>query len=116
MLQQSQKSNNKAQTLMEYTLVLGVITVVVFAMTPMIKRGTQGMIKATADQIGVQKNSDQRAFYNSTSKAYLKSAYSSIQSRIDRRTIDRIGDTTYVFDDRTTATSNSITELGRSGL
>ncbi len=115
MLKQNQKSSNKAQTLMEYTMVLGVISVVIFAMSPMLKRGAQGMIKITADQIGIQKNSDQRAFLNaSTSEAYLNSSYAVTQAQIDKQTLDFVGDTTYVFDDQTTFYSNSVSILGRS--
>ena len=42
----------KGQSILEYTIVLGVIVIVMSAMGPMIKRGTQSLIKVVADQVG----------------------------------------------------------------
>ena len=57
-----QKTKNpvSGQTFIEYSIVLGLIAVVVIAMRPMIQRPIQYFIKLTADQIGVQADSDQR--------------------------------------------------------
>ena len=44
---------------MEYTIILGVVITITLAFTSMVKRGTQGMIKTVADQIGYQKNAEQ---------------------------------------------------------
>ena len=54
------KKSSEGQVFLEYTMILGVIVLIVFAMNPMIKRGIQGMIKVVADQVGIQGNSDQR--------------------------------------------------------
>jgi hypothetical protein len=49
----------KAQSLGEYVLMISIILAFVAAMFPLVKRGTQSLIKAGADQIGDQRNSDQ---------------------------------------------------------
>ncbi len=48
-----------AQTIVEYTLLFGVLVGLLVAMTPMIRRASQGMIKIVADQVGSQKNAEQ---------------------------------------------------------
>lgn len=52
--------NNKAQSLLEYSLIVGIVTLVCFNMGTFLKRGTQGMIKTVADQLGDQREADQR--------------------------------------------------------
>jgi len=47
------------QTIIEYTIIVGIITVVLYYMGTGIKRGVQSMVKVTADQVGVQNNADQ---------------------------------------------------------
>jgi len=49
----------KAQSLGEYVLVVSMIIAFMAVMFPMVKRGTQSIIKVSADQIGIQKNADQ---------------------------------------------------------
>jgi len=51
----------KAQTLLEYVIIIGIVTLVLMAMAPRMKRGIQAIIKVTADQMAVQENSDQSA-------------------------------------------------------
>jgi len=58
--EQSERSGRQhAQTFVEYTLVLGLIAAIFMAMSPMIKRASQGMVKVVADQIGAQENAEQ---------------------------------------------------------
>ncbi len=49
----------KAQTLGEYVIMLSIVVAASAAMFPMIKRGTQSLIKTGADQIGDQSRSEQ---------------------------------------------------------
>ena len=49
----------RGQTILEYTIIVGIITVVLYYMGTPIKRGVQSLVKATADQVGNQVNSDQ---------------------------------------------------------
>lgn len=46
------------QTFVEYTLLVGVSIGILVALTPMIKRGSQAMVKVVADELGVQSKSD----------------------------------------------------------
>lgn len=96
------------QTILEYTIVLGVIVLVMFAMGPMLKRGTQSLIKVVADQVGVQQNAEQK-FDDS---GHLESSYTAARGTMDKQTQDFIGDMTYIFNDATTTTSNALVNLG----
>src|ERR1017187_9584031 len=49
----------RGQTMLEYTILVGIVTVVLYYMGTQIKRGMQSLVKVTADQIGNQENSDQ---------------------------------------------------------
>ncbi len=49
----------KGQTFVEYTLLFGVVIALLIAMTPLVKRGIQSMVKVVADQVGNQTQSDQ---------------------------------------------------------
>lgn len=48
----------RGQTFVEYTLMIGIAIAVMLAVAPMIKRGTQGMVKVVADELGVQQNAE----------------------------------------------------------
>ena len=48
------------QTFIEYLMLIGVITGLLVAMSPLVRRFTQGMVKITADQVGNHYFSDQR--------------------------------------------------------
>jgi Flp pilus assembly pilin Flp len=52
----------KAQNLSEYALILGVVSLALIVMQPYFKRGIQGVIKATADDLGSVATQD----YNTT--------------------------------------------------
>ncbi|MFA5374012.1 MAG: hypothetical protein WC354_07530 [Candidatus Omnitrophota bacterium] len=53
--------NKKAQNFSEYALVIGIIAILLFAMQAYFKRGIQGVIKATSDDLGTPA---QEAYYN----------------------------------------------------
>lgn len=53
------KYKNKGQSLIEYIIIVGVVMTAVYYMAPALKRGTQSVIKATADQLAPQLNSEQ---------------------------------------------------------
>jgi len=52
---------SRAQTLLEYVIIIGIVTLVLMAMAPRMKRGIQAIIKVTADQMAIQEDSDQTA-------------------------------------------------------
>lgn len=102
------KRNNRGQVFLEYTLILGILVLVIFGMGPMIKRGVQGLIKFTADQVGVQRNAEQKF----DEAGHLESTYISTRSTALKRTRDVIGTTEYTFSDSVETTSDALINLG----
>ena len=98
----------KGQSILEYTIVLGVIVIIMFTMGPMLKRGTQSLIKLVADQVGVQNNADQRF----DESGHLEASYAATRGSMDKQTLDFVGSTTYVFNDLTSTQSNALINLG----
>lgn len=47
-------SRNKAQTILEYAILIGVVVAGIMAMQVYLKRGLQGRIKSSADTMGEQ--------------------------------------------------------------
>ena len=98
--------------MLEYVVVVGVVITILFAMNTMIRRGLQGFIKVTADQIGTQQNAEQD--FNS---AYLVSSNVSTYSRTVKQQNDRYGVDGYGYNypgDVTQTDSVSLTNLGIS--
>lgn len=109
----------RAQTLLEYSVILGVITAVVFAMNPMIKRASQGAIKLVADQIGNQEAADQfsQSVGNEEFEPYVRGGHlinSVTESRSTsiKRRLEDVGDLEYEYDDTTVIGSEQKTDLG----
>lgn len=61
----------RAQTISEYVILITIVTAAVISMFTYVKRGTQGLVRAAADQIGSQIKSEQD--FNATS-GYITSA------------------------------------------
>jgi uncharacterized protein (UPF0333 family) len=60
-------SKNKAQTTLEYAVLIGVIVAGLIAMQVYLKRGYQGKLRESADSMGEQFSPGQTtAFYNTT--------------------------------------------------
>lgn len=101
-------TNRKGQSILEYTILLGVIVLVMFAMGPMLKRGTQSLIKVVADQVGIQQNAEQKF----DERGHLESSYAATRGSMDKQTQDIVGDTIYIFNDVTTTGSSALVNLG----
>ena len=67
----------RGQTILEYTIVVGIITVVLFYMGTGIKRGVQSLVKVTADQVGNQQNADQD--FNDVQQGFMQGSKSTTQ-------------------------------------
>lgn len=99
--------------MVEYSIVLGIVLTVVIAMTPMIKRAGQGMIKFAADQIGNQAEGDQRSFYaNAVSDSRLDWAYTKTGATVDKTTTQFLGATDYSYADSIDIDSEQQSNLG----
>ena len=59
----------RGQSIIEYTLMIGIVSLVMFFMGTGIKRGMQSLIKVTADQVGNQQNADQD--FNNIRQGYM---------------------------------------------
>ena len=98
---------HRAQTILEYTIVIGLIVVVLITMGPYLQRLIQGSIKLTADQIGFQENADQ-----DFSVGFLEASHTSVNTVSNKTTTEERGTTTYLYDDATHMTSNAQVDLG----
>jgi hypothetical protein len=67
----------RGQTIIEYTMIIGIVVVVLTYMGTGIKRGVQSLVKVTADQVGIQNNADQD--YNDAQQGYMIASNTSMQ-------------------------------------
>ena len=70
--------SRRGQSMLEYTIIVGIITVVLYYMGTSIKRGVQSLVKVTADQVGDQQNADQD--FTDYQQGYLVSSNSMTQA------------------------------------
>ena len=107
MLRRCPHNEEKAQVFLEYVIIVSVVILVLVAMSSLIKRGTQGMIKVVADEIGLQANAEQNA-----EEGYLKYSNVLTRTRADQRTLENVGNTTYSYEDEVSTRQSSIINLG----
>jgi hypothetical protein len=53
------KYKNSAQTFLEYAMLVSVVVAVLISLTPLLRRGVQGMIRVVSDQVGNQSGAEQ---------------------------------------------------------
>lgn len=116
----------RGQTTLEYIILIGIVVMAIFFMSPAFKRGIQSLVKVTADQIGNQAAADQeitRPTDPSKLKEYFNDpntddggfmAKSTAQSRIkgNKRTVERQYMTNTIFDEESSTYSNTVTDMG----
>jgi D-alanine-D-alanine ligase-like ATP-grasp enzyme len=78
----------RGQSILEYTIMVGIVTVVLFYMGTSVKRGVQSLVKITADQVGIQQNADQD--FNDTQQGYMV-ASNSITNDSQNKQVTEIG-------------------------
>ena len=103
------KYENQAQTMLEYTVVLTLVTGLMYAMLPLIKRSTQTMIRLVVDQIGNQHNAEQEF---SRERGHLEHSYTSRRSQVNKRRMERLGIFNFVCDDTIYTVSNAKINMG----
>ena len=115
--------NFQAQVLLEYIIIIGIVTIVLFAMFHAAKRGIQSVVKITADQVGNQQSADQvsgvptgNAFNPDLSaiSGYLVEMNSATQANNRKQTKENAGDISYIYDESVLTVTNSVTNLGFS--
>ena len=102
--------SRRAQSLMEYALLVSMVVAAVVYMFPRVKRTTQSMIKVAADQIGDQKNAEQDL--TSGTSGYLEFSNTSTHSAVDNTRGDNCGTITSAVLERTETSTNSQTNMG----
>lgn len=85
---------------MEYTLLIGIVVMVLTAIAPMLKRAAQGMIKLVSDHVGNQRGAEQEGGED----GYLKDSYTLTRADRRKKTLEYMGETNYVFDGTETMT------------
>lgn len=53
--------NNFGQSVVEYSLIVGIVIAVFMVLSPMVKRSTQAMVKIVSDEVGIQRNAEQNS-------------------------------------------------------
>ncbi len=54
----------KGQTIIEYVILMSIVVMILYAMGPSFKRGVQGVVKVTADQLRPQHEAEQDFSYD----------------------------------------------------
>jgi hypothetical protein len=117
--------STRGQTLLEYIILIGIVTMVLFYMGPAFKRGVQSLVKISADQIGNQQDSDQKVqkplpqqnptewdISSDDTGGYLVGSNSTMNSMIDDTATEREYVTNRIFDERLEVRSESKTDMG----
>ncbi len=92
------KKQKKAQTFIEYVIILTIVVTALYSISPLIKRGIQSMVKVTADHVGAQNESDQYRLDNDD--GYMVSSTFNLNSSINKtRNESSGGNVNYVYDD-----------------
>ncbi len=76
----------RGQSIVEYTMIVGILTVVLYYMGTGIKRGVQSLVKVTADQVGNQANSDQD--FNDMQTGYMIGSNAETEEGVNRQTTE----------------------------
>ena len=101
----------KAQTLLEYIILVGLVTMVLFAVSQIFKRGIQGIIKVTSDEIGNQQDAEQKITKES---GYLVDSYTLTRSDTHKNRAEQDGNFQFTYNDTVNTISNSLVNLGFS--
>ena len=101
------------QTVLEYVLLIGIVTLALVYMGTDLKRGLQSVVKVTADQMGNQVQSDQD-FDMTTQKGFLLNSTSNTWQKQQTIKEEMFGDTRTQEGIFTESLTNSITNTGLS--
>ena len=100
----------KAQSIMEYAILIGIVSAAIMAMNVYVKRGVQAGIKFSADQMGSQKNGMLSKDYDKQETIRL-SQYESGQNNRDVVSLaSGSGSQTRTFTYSSTNTGKSVSE------
>ena len=104
--------SRRAQSIMEYVMLISIITAAVIYMLPRIKRTTQSMMKSAADQIGDQKGAEQT--FNNAEKSYLINSHTVSRTVVNNLRTDASGVIDQRYDETTQTNTTSYMNTGWS--
>jgi hypothetical protein len=91
------KKNTKAQSISEYVVFIGIVTIALLGMQVYMKRGIQAVIKTSADEVGNQQDAEEidpnkgtkmnSTFHQVVTGAGAKEATESLPKGVSRRVI-----------------------------
>ena len=111
----SQKRMIKGQSILEYVLLISMVALILGAMTPMVRRSIQSVVKTTADQLRPQNEADQSVNEAGLLDRSITVAKTrNIRSVVPMLSPDGIsyGDILYVTRDKSSEMTNSVVNLG----
>ena len=94
---QKHTKNTKGQTILEYISLVGIVVLVIVAMSTHIRRSIQGMVRMVSDQMGNQQKSEQA--FDET--GHLVNSITTAGIVTDKEKRERPGTVSYIFNDRT---------------
>ncbi|MFC1510575.1 hypothetical protein ACFL49_02835 [Candidatus Omnitrophota bacterium] len=108
--QMATKKQRKAQTFLEYVIILTIVTSALYAVTPQMKRGIQSMIKVAADLIGTQEDAEQSR--ETDDDGYMVYSNSQRNAVTSKARTENAGAITYTFNDTISVATGSSVNLG----
>ncbi|MFA5059283.1 MAG: hypothetical protein WC676_01470 [Candidatus Omnitrophota bacterium] len=99
----------RGQSLMEYIILVGIVSTALVVMSPPIRRGLQDVVRLAADQLAPQSASEQES---GATDQYVVNSVSNSHSIMNRQLIHQVNDITYVFNDEITSSSDSLVNMG----
>ena len=105
----------RAQTILEYMSLIAIIATVLVTMSVHMGRGINGMIRLVADQIGNQKDADQRRKKipgQRDDSGFLINSYTTDRVYKSKISASRTGNFSYRFSDASRSDSTAMSNLG----
>ena len=112
---------DQGQSIVEYAMIITILSVVLYYMGTGIKRGVQSLVKVTSDQVGSQEDADQD--FGVTPSGYMTGSNAQMHETKSKQTreigyIPKNGTSVYVtntsFNETTDAMTNTLTNGGYS--
>lgn len=97
------------QSLIEYIIIIGIVMTSVYIMAPAFKRGTQSVIKVTADQLGAQENAEQDF---GPGASHMDNSFASTVVQNNRRVFDATSGVSTLTNETTQSFTNTLTDGG----
>lgn len=97
-------SSRQAQSIVEYTLMVGILVGLLVAMMPLMRRAINGMVKTMADQIGNQQNADQVGGLT----GHLDDSHSMVWFDQEKHEREYLGTINYEYTRETTQTESAV--------